>query len=125
MIKNDGAILRTNIRPLPIASGRVVITPKNIEQVLVAHLRGIEFDFDHFRMTGVMAANLFVGRVFRRAARISARGRNHTLGITKQFFNTPKTSRAEQRLFDTHTRTIKRERLACNRSPVAVSLCAT
>ena len=83
--------------------------------MLITDLRGIKFDFDHFCMTGLMTANLFVGRIFGCAAGVAARGRSHTFGIPKQFFDTPKTSRAERRFFDTHATTIKREKPPCNR----------
>jgi hypothetical protein len=62
VIKNDRAVLCTDIRPLTVDFRRVVIIPKYIQQRFVRDFIRIEFNFDDFGMAGRIAANIFVRR---------------------------------------------------------------
>ena len=62
--------MRADIGSLPIQRRRIVIGPENIEQLFVTNDRRIELDLDNFGMSGLIGANIFVGRIFRVAAGI-------------------------------------------------------
>ncbi len=108
MIKDDRPILRPNIGPLPIQSGRIMIRPKNIEQFLIPYFAWIELDLDNFGVSGFVGTNVFVGRIFRRSARVADRGRSHTFQLPKGLLDAPKTSRAKCRFLCFHKRTMER-----------------
>ena len=63
IIKNDRAILRSNVGSLSIQRRRVVIRPKNIEQFVVANLRRIELDLYDLSVAGFVGAYIFVARI--------------------------------------------------------------
>ncbi len=90
--------MRADIRTLAIQRRRIVIRQENIEQLLVTDLRGIELHFDHFGVPGLVAANIFVGRVILRAAGVADRDIIHALHIAKRGLHAPETTRAKHRL---------------------------
>ena len=109
VIKNHGPILVADIRTLAIQSCRIVIRPKDIEQfVRNSRSAWIELDFDHFRVARLVAAHIFVGRIFSGPARISNRCRSDTLQLPKSRLHPPKTSRAKCRFLCFHKRTMER-----------------
>src|SRR3954463_10417307 len=71
MVENHGPILVADVRALAIQCGRVVIRPKDVEELLVTDDTGIVFDFDYLGVTGGVAANVFVSRVFGFAAGVT------------------------------------------------------
>src|ERR1700682_2905104 len=102
MIENDGSILRPNVGPLSIQRGGIVVRPKNVEQLVVTDLRGIELHFHDLGVAGFIRANIFVGRVFLFAPGIANSGFSDAFEPAKSFLNAPKTSRPEHRLFRGH-----------------------
>ena len=102
MIKNHGAILRPNVRALAIQRRRIVVRPKNIEKVIVADLRWVEFNLDSFRVASFIRANVFISWVLFRSARVTHRGRSYACQFPESFFHTPKTSGAERRFLSGH-----------------------
>src|SRR5437879_7142055 len=70
MIKDYRAILRPHIGALSIQCSRIVVRPKNIQELIVIDLRWIEFQLDDLGVSGLIAANIFVARVFFVPARI-------------------------------------------------------
>ena len=58
-----------------------MIRPENIEQFLVTNDRRIELDLDHFGVAGLIAANIFVSRILRRAAGVTDRGIRHAFDL--------------------------------------------
>src|SRR5437868_9217739 len=102
MIKNHGAILRSNVRALAIQRRRIVVRPKNIEKVSVADLRWVEFNLDSFRVAGFIRANVFISWVLFRSARVTDCGRSYACQFPESFFHAPKTSRAERRFLSGH-----------------------
>src|SRR5260370_25334191 len=95
MIKNHGSILRPDIRTLSIQRCRIVIRPENIEQLIIADLRGIEFELENLCMPSFIRANVLVAWVLFGPARIADRGRRHALQFPKSFFHAPKTTGPE------------------------------
>ena len=71
MIKNDRAILRADIRTLPVQSRRIMTRPKSFQNFVIADLCRIELDFDNLGVTGFVGANVFVTRVLLRAAGVT------------------------------------------------------
>ena len=102
MIKNHGAILRPNVRALAIQRRRIVVRPKNIEKVVVADLRWVEFNLDGFRVAGFIRANVFISWVLFRSAGVTDRSRSYAFQFPESFFHAPKTSRAERRFLSRH-----------------------
>ena len=71
MVKDYRPVLRSDIRPLPIHSCRIVIGPENIKQFLIPDLGWIELDLHGFGVTSFICANIFVRRVLFRPAGVA------------------------------------------------------
>lgn len=52
MVENCGAVLRAEVGSLVIERGGIVILKKRSEKLAIRNLRGIEFDFDGFSVSG-------------------------------------------------------------------------
>ena len=102
MIKNRGAILRPNVRALAIQRRWIVVRPKNIEKIVVADLRWVEFNLNNFRVAGFIRANVFISWVLFRSARVAHRGRSYAFQFSERFFHAPKTSCAKRRFLSRH-----------------------
>jgi hypothetical protein len=109
MIKNRRTILRADIRPLSIQRRWIMVRPEDIEQLFVTNLCRIEFDFDHFGVTGLVAANIFVARIVFCSAGVANRCCCYAFEISKDFFHAPKTARAERCFLCRHVCMMKRE----------------
>src|SRR5262249_16028064 len=104
MIKNHRAILPADVGTLAIQRRRIVVRPKNVEQLLVTDLRRIELDLDNFSLSGFVPANIFVTRIVLVAASVTDCRRCYALQSSKIFFHAPKTSRAECRFLSCHSK---------------------
>src|SRR5262245_28615137 len=114
MIENDRAILRSNIRALPVQCRGVMIGPENIQELVIAHLRRIEFYLHHLGMSGLVGANILVRRILLCSTRIADAGGQNTFHVAKCFFHAPKTPRTECRFLGLHGSTMKPLRHARN-----------
>ncbi len=56
------AILRTNIRPLPIQRSWIMAIPEYVEQCLIADTGRIIFDSHHFRMSSLAGTDIMISR---------------------------------------------------------------
>src|SRR5207302_3444223 len=108
MIKNHRAILRAYIGTLSIQRGRIVVRPKNIEQLLVADSGSIEFHLNNLGVAGLVAANIFVARILFVPACIPYGGRAHAIKLAESLFHAPKTPRPERRFLRRHKGTMER-----------------
>ena len=63
MIKNHRAILRSEVRTLPIQLRRIMLREKCFEQMLITHTRRIERDLQNFRVAGSIGADIVVAWV--------------------------------------------------------------
>ena len=63
MVKDDGAILRAYIVPLPVQRRGIVRFPERLDHFFVGGFRRIELDLYDFCVAGVAFANLFVVRI--------------------------------------------------------------
>src|SRR6266487_3164185 len=108
--------MRSNIGALPIQSRWIVVRPKNIKELVVADLRRIEFHFDHLSVSGLVCANIFIGRIIFRSARVAGHYVRYAVDLPERRFNSPKTSRTECR-FLCHSVIIKQDWLRRNTLP--------
>ena len=102
MIKNHRAILRSNIRTLPVQCRGIVVRPEHLQKLIVRDLEWIEFHFHDFGVTGPVSAHIFVSRILFRSASITDCRRQHAFQIAESFFNSPKTACAKRCLFRSH-----------------------
>ncbi len=103
MVKDHGTILLPDIGTLPIQRRRIVVRPENIKQLAVIDLRRIEFYFHHFGVAGFVRANIFIGWIILRSARVSNRCRDYTVQFSERLFHTPETACAKDCLLRFHT----------------------
>src|SRR5215471_19709483 len=61
--KDRGAVLSSDVRSLAVELRRVVLVPKDVEQLLVAHPGRVVFDLNRFRVAGFVRAHVFVSRI--------------------------------------------------------------
>jgi hypothetical protein len=87
-----------------------VIRPENIEQLIIADLRGIEFELENLCVPSLVRANVLVAWVFLYSTGVTDRCIGDSFQVPECFFHAPKTAGAKCR-FLSHVRTIKRERL--------------
>jgi hypothetical protein len=60
VVEDDRAVLGTDVRPLAVELGRVVVGEEHIEQLLIADLGGIVLDLNHLGVAGAAGAHLLV-----------------------------------------------------------------
>src|SRR5437762_5337109 len=97
MIKNNRAILHSNVRALSVQGSWVMIRPEDIQKLIIADLRRIKFQFYYLGVSGLVSANIAVRGILLRATGIAhARGQN-TFQVPESFLHAPETSRTECR----------------------------
>src|SRR6266853_3495264 len=92
MEEDSSAVLRAEIRALPVHLCGVVHLPESVEQLLVAQLRRIESDLHDFGMPGLIRADDFIGWIFSMAAAIAYNGVNNSGNLAECCFDPPKAS---------------------------------
>src|ERR1700722_3886831 len=93
--KYRAAILCSPVRTLTVELSGVVQFKKQIQQALIAHLRGIELHFHHFRMPGTIGAHVLVGWVVELAALVADGRLGHSRLLLKANLDPPKASCAK------------------------------
>src|SRR4051794_20260137 len=93
--ENRRAVLRPDVIPLTVELRRVVRREKDVEQIVVAELVGIEGDADRLGVTGVAAAHLLVGRIGDAATGIAALDLGDSDHVEEHGFGAPETSTGE------------------------------
>src|SRR5947209_6871863 len=99
MVENRGAILRAIIRPLPIASRRIVVLPKHVEQVVIGDLGRIVLDLHNLRVAGPVGADVLVRRIFQRSAGVTDGRVCYAFDLAKRRFDAPETTGTESGFF--------------------------
>src|SRR5215469_14739549 len=84
-----------------------MIGPKNFQELVVADLRRIELHLHHLSMSGLIGANILIGRILLRSARVSDASGQNTFYVAEGFFDAPKTPRTECRFLGLHGNTMK------------------
>src|SRR5580704_17060602 len=96
MEENRGAVLRTEIGPLPVLLRRVVHLPKGVQQLLVTYLGGVEGNLHHLGVSRFDGAYVFVGRVSSVATAVSDGRVNDPSTAAEPRLNPPKASCAKR-----------------------------
>src|SRR5712664_1411387 len=97
MKENRSAVLRAEVRPLAVQLRRVMSLPENVEQLFITHFCRIERYLHHFRMSGFVRANIFVGWIRRLSAAVPYCRINHTRHALKRSLYAPETPCPERR----------------------------
>src|SRR4051795_13158793 len=93
-------VLRADVVALAHALGRVVALPEEPEHLLVAGEKRVEDDEDGLGVAGATRADLLVGRVRRRAARVADGRRVHARGLPEDPLGAPEAAHAELRALE-------------------------
>src|SRR6185295_5186956 len=91
------AVLRADVVALPIALGRIVVLPEDLQQILIADLFGIKDDEDDFSVIGGAAADLAIRGVLRLAGGVADRGGVDARLLPELLFRAPEAAHAEHR----------------------------
>src|SRR3954471_461692 len=92
-------VLAADIRSLSARRGWIVDLPEYVKQLLERDAGRVECHFDHFRMAGLVAADIVVGGAVLRSAQIAHDGSRHAIHMAERRLDTPKTAGSECRLF--------------------------
>jgi len=95
--KHDAPVTIADVRALPIALGRIVDLPEDVQQLLVRETRGVVLDEHRLGVTGRVRAHFFVARVRRVPARIAHRRRHDPRHVPERVFRTPEAAPGEGR----------------------------
>src|ERR1700757_2507955 len=96
MKKNLRPVLRADVRPLAVQRGRIVAFPEDSQQLFVGHLRRVVVDLHRLSVPRSARTDIFITRVFQRAARVTYRRRVHTLDVAKGVFYSPEAACSER-----------------------------
>ena len=103
-VKEDHrAVLRAYIRTLPVRRGWIVIFPEHAQQVLVGNFGRIEFHLHHFRVAGVVRANVLIGGLGERSSHIADGSGGYAFDLAECSFHAPKTSGSKRGLFHAYS----------------------
>src|SRR6185437_7063548 len=95
MEEDNGTILCSPIRALPVHLGRVVQLKKQIEQRCIAHLLRIEGQLHHLNVAGAVRAHVLVCGVLERPAFITHRGFHDSRHLLEACLHTPEAARSK------------------------------
>ena len=98
VVKDRRTVLRPDIRTLPVERGGIVIIPEYFQQVMVAENLRIICDFNHFRVSGGVGADVFIGRILGTSAHVADLSRLYSGKTSKGSFHAPKTACAKTSL---------------------------
>ena len=91
-----GTVLRSDVRALAHALGRIVGLPEKLQQPFVRHHRGMEHHQHDFGMPGAPAADLLVARIRRGSPRITDGGGIDAVQFPVAALGSPEATHAEQ-----------------------------
>src|SRR5690606_19896050 len=97
MVKDCRAVLRADVRSLPVERRWIVDRKENLQQLLVGNHLRVEGDLDRLRVTGCTGADLLVGRVFYVAARVPRNDFRHPAQLVEDRLQTPETAARQRR----------------------------
>jgi len=102
-VKEDGgAVLRAPVRSLAVEGGGIVQGEEGVKDLVVGDARRVEVEFDNFRVTRAVCANVFVGGPVELTALVAYSGRGDAGNRGKGGFDAPETARSECCFFSTH-----------------------
>src|SRR5215472_16703682 len=95
MIENRCAVLRAPVRALAVHLRRIVILPKDFQQIVITDFGWIELDLHGFGMASPGSANFFICRILGAPAGVADAGGDHSRQLAETSFDSPKTPRCE------------------------------
>src|ERR1051325_1029558 len=98
VVKDRRTVLRAHVRTLPVERGGIVIIPEYLQQVMVAENLRIIRDFNHFRVTSSIGADVLIGRIFGASTHVADLSGFHPGQTSKGSFHAPKTACAKTSL---------------------------
>src|ERR1035437_1007452 len=104
MVEDGRAVLRAPVWALAVEGGGIVKGKEGIEQLLEAHLGGVEVHLDHLGMTGLVGADILVAGPLQRSALIAYGRRRYAGNGRKNRLDSPETSGSKGCFFLTHVR---------------------
>src|SRR5579859_4104289 len=99
MEEDGGTILRAPVGTLAVHLGRVVILPKDLQQIGITDFRRIELDFDRFGVARAVGANFLIGRVLGVAADVADARWTNSRDLSESGFHAPKTPCCKRSFF--------------------------
>lgn len=97
--EDAGAVLRADIRTLPIECCRVMVGKEKFDELLVSDFGGIELDQNRLGVTGFVGTNLLIGRIVDLAANVANSGSFYTGDFAENVLGLPETAGCENALF--------------------------
>src|SRR6266481_7971867 len=92
MEENRSAVLRAEIRPLPIYLCRIMCLPERVQQLFVTHFRGFKRHLDHFGVSSFIGAHIFVCWIRGLTAAVACGCINNPRNSLKGGFHAPEAS---------------------------------
>lgn len=89
--EDRGAVLRSDIRSLPVQRRGVVVGKKYVQKCVIGNPCRVEAHLDDFGVSGAIRADLLIGRVGNAAAGVSAYGVRDARRLAKERFDAPET----------------------------------
>ena len=93
--EDRGTVVVTDVPALTVELRRVVLRPEDVEQLVVRDPVGVVGDLDHLGVTGLVRADVLVGRVFHLAAGVADARRGHSVELTERRLDAPEAAGAE------------------------------
>ena len=94
-VVDAGAILRPHVTALTVHAGRIDGAEEELHEEREGKALRVVFHFDGLGKTGVVAAHLFVGGVFRVAVGIAHAGVEHTVDLFEEMLGAPEAASGE------------------------------
>ena len=95
MGEDDRAVLRPDVRPLPVRRGRVVVLPEDAQEISVGDAGGVVLHVDDFGVSRAVGADVLIGRVGQGSSGVADGGRGDAGHLAKSGLHSPETSGAE------------------------------
>ena len=82
---------------LPVGLGRIDVSPKNVQQLVVRNLGRIVSHLNRFPVLGAVGGNFFIGCIIRATAGVTDDGFDNALGVIVRRLHAPETAPGENR----------------------------
>lgn len=99
-IEDGGAVLRPDVRALPVLRRRVVDPPEDVEERIIRRFLRVVLDQDRLRVPSPAAAHPAVARLLGVAARVSGRDCGDARHLSERLLDVPETAGSEDRSHD-------------------------
>src|SRR6266540_285125 len=93
--EDDGAVVVADVPTLAVQLRRIVLAPEHVEQLLVRHPPGVVGHLDDLGVSGRVRADVLVGRVLERSARVADASRRDSFHLTERRLDAPEAAGAQ------------------------------